>query len=337
MRGLVASAFTKTILRSIRGSLGRFLAIMGIVALGCGFFAGLQMSGPDMRAAANEFYDGTNLYDIRLVSTLGFTERDVERVAGTQGVAGIMPAISCDVMARLGKEQLAMRVSSLDVDAASAGQEQGANVVLSQDGNYLNRVFLREGRWPQAADECVLTADKPVDGMGVGSTVEVLYGTVDLKDVLRKRTLKVVGMVSSSNYPYTGSFGSTTLGSGMIGEYAFVSPDAFVDDAPFTEIYLRVAGADAYESGSDEYQAAVDEVAHRLEEKESALAAARLADVRTKAQDEVDEGRQEYQTEKDKAQRELEDARKKLDDAERELADGRRELADGWSEYEEGA
>ena len=39
-------AFAKIVRRSIRGSLGRFLAIIGIVALGCGFFAGLQMSGP---------------------------------------------------------------------------------------------------------------------------------------------------------------------------------------------------------------------------------------------------------------------------------------------------
>ena len=30
-------AFAKIVRRSIRGSLGRFLAIIGIVALGCGF------------------------------------------------------------------------------------------------------------------------------------------------------------------------------------------------------------------------------------------------------------------------------------------------------------
>lgn len=330
------SAFTKTILRSIRGSIGRFLAILGIVALGCGFFAGLLMSGPDMRAAADKLYDGTNLYDVRLVSTLGFTERDVDRVKEVEGVDGIMPAISCDAMARLGKEQLAVRISSLDVEAAKAGEEQGADVVLSQDGNYLNRVFLREGRWPQGADECVITADKSVGGLGVGDSIEVMYGTVDLDDILRKRTFEVVGTVSASNYPYTGSFGSTTLGSGMIGEYAYVSPDAFVDDAPFTEMYLRVAGANAYESGSDAYKEAVGVVTNRLEQMESALAQARLQDVRTKAQDEVDEGREEYETESAKAQRELDDAKQKLDDAKQELEDGERELADGWAEYEDG-
>ena len=70
----MSRALIQETLRAIRGSLGRFLAIMGIVALGCGFFAGLQMTGRDMRLSADEFYDAQGLYDIRVVSTLGFEQ-----------------------------------------------------------------------------------------------------------------------------------------------------------------------------------------------------------------------------------------------------------------------
>ena len=38
----------KMLLRSIRSSLGRYLAILAIVALGVGFFAGLKSSQPAM-------------------------------------------------------------------------------------------------------------------------------------------------------------------------------------------------------------------------------------------------------------------------------------------------
>ena len=65
MRG----AFNKDVLRSVTHSLGRFLAIAGIVALGTGFYAGLRMTAPDMKLAADQFYDGTNLMDIRVVSS----------------------------------------------------------------------------------------------------------------------------------------------------------------------------------------------------------------------------------------------------------------------------
>ena len=330
------SAFFKTIVRSVRGSLGRFCAIMGIVALGCGFFAGLQMCGPDMRGAADALYDGTNLYDIRLVSTLGFADKDAARVAKVDGVEAVMPATSCDVMARMGSEQLAVRMSSLDVDAANASKEQGATVVSSDDDGYVNRVFLREGMWPQAADECVITADVDVAGIRVGDTIEVLYGTTELDDVLKERMFRVVGLVSSSNYPYTGGFGSTTLGSGTIGAYAYVSPDAFVDDAPFTELYVCVDGAAEQESGSGEYEAVVDEVRVRLEGQADALARARLQDVREDAQEELDDAWGEYEAEERKANKKLADAKAELDEAKATLDTTKDELERAKAQLEYG-
>lgn len=330
------TAFSKTILRSIRGSLGRFLAIVGIVALGCGFYAGLQMSGPDMREAADALYDGTNLYDIRVVSTLGFSSGDVDRLLSVKGVTAAMAARSCDVMARLGDEQVAVRMSSLNVDAAEEGEEQGANVILSQEGNYLNRVFLREGRWPQGASECVVTADKNVAGVKEGDVIEVLYGTTDLDDQLHERRFEVVGSVSSSNYPYTGSFGSTTLGSGVVNEYVFVAPAAFVDDAPFTEIYLCVEGADEVESGSEAYQEAVDEVRTRLEGRREQFENARLEDLTADARQEVAEGREELARKRAETDAELSDAKARLDVAAQELSDGQAQYDEGVAQYEQG-
>ena len=63
------SAFNTETLRSITHSLGRFLAIAAIVALGTGFYAGLRMTAPDMKLAADEYFDGTSLMDIRVLST----------------------------------------------------------------------------------------------------------------------------------------------------------------------------------------------------------------------------------------------------------------------------
>ena len=69
------SAYGKEVLRSITGSLGRFIAIAAIVALGCGFYGGLRMVYPDMNLAADRFYDGTHLMDVRVVSTMGSPTR----------------------------------------------------------------------------------------------------------------------------------------------------------------------------------------------------------------------------------------------------------------------
>ena len=46
----------KTTIREIKGSLGRFLAIFAIVALGVGFFAGLKITKTDFLLSMNDYY-----------------------------------------------------------------------------------------------------------------------------------------------------------------------------------------------------------------------------------------------------------------------------------------
>ena len=327
------SAFVKTIFRAIRGSLGRFLAIMGIVALGCGFYAGLQMCGPDMRIAADEYYDGTNLYDVRVVSTMGLTDEDVKRVGDATGASEVMPAKSCDALVRLGRDQVVMRFGTVDAkDPLSPWAMSG----LAGASSEMNRVRLVEGAWPRSTDECAVTSDSKLPGVRVGETIEVLTGTTDLADVLRTRTFKVVGLVTSSSYPYTGNFGSTSLGSGVVGLYGYLPPAAFVDDMPYTELYLRVSGAQAYESGSAAYKREVGSILGTLETRRDSLAAGRLADVRAKALAELSDGRAEYEKARSEAHEELASARSELQDAADEIARGEEELRDGRAQYEEG-
>ena len=70
----------RTTLREIRASLGRYLAIFAIIALGVGFFSGLKVSREAFLDAGNSFIADNNMFDFRLVSTLGLTGRGKEAV-----------------------------------------------------------------------------------------------------------------------------------------------------------------------------------------------------------------------------------------------------------------
>ena len=61
----------KTILRSIKSSLGRFAAIFAISALGVGFLAGLLAATPDMADSGSRYFDQNCLADLRLLSKIG--------------------------------------------------------------------------------------------------------------------------------------------------------------------------------------------------------------------------------------------------------------------------
>lgn len=328
------SAFASELLRTIRSSLGRFLAIMGIVALGCGFFAGLQMTGPDMRIAADRYFDGTRLWDLRVLSTLGLGEEELSQISSVDGVGEVMGAHTVDSVARLKDVQLAVRISSLGPSAANSSFH-APDEVASDDPSYLNRLILRSGRWPRSSDECVASADGALT-LGEGDKVELLYGSSALESQLEGRIFTVVGTVSSSNYPYTTSFGSTSLGSGSIEQYLFLAEDAFRDDAPYTEVYLRVEGAERPECASRAYDERVGEVKGRLERLSASLASSRRDELRARAQEALDQKKDEYQSQHDEAYGQLESSKAELDAGAQRISDGEAQLADGERGYQEG-
>ena len=60
----------KLTLREIRRSLGRFLAIAAIVALGVGFFCGLRLTKTAMVRTLDAYAEAQQMYDFRLVTIL---------------------------------------------------------------------------------------------------------------------------------------------------------------------------------------------------------------------------------------------------------------------------
>lgn len=331
------SVFSTSLLRSIRQSLGRFLAIAAIVALGCGFYGGLRMTGPDMRIAADRFYDGTHLYDIRLLSTLGYSNSQIGEVEAVDGISAVMPSKSTDVMGEINGEQYAMRISTLPLTPLNASTcEDGCNVE-SPDPNYLNRLVLETGRWPQKEGECVISADR-VAGVPfkLGDTLEVLYGSQKLDDVLEHMSYTIVGTAHSSAFVSAVTMGATSLGSGSIQQFAYVSENSFTEDCPYTELFIEVDGARELFSGSDEYKSHIATVTSKLEAIAPSLAKSRLEDIKQDAQKELDEENAQFEEEKADALSKLDEAKEELDSAEEELSSGQQDYYSGVNEYSEG-
>ena len=304
------------ITRTIKGSLARFLAIAGIVALGCGFFAGLKMASPDMQEAAHTFYANQHLYDLRVISTLGLSEKDVSALASVEGVEAVMPSRTVDVMATLTSSQSSARVSSF------------------RPGE-LNQPVVVEGRLPQGPYECVMSADsKKRADISLGHQIELPETSNGVH--LKGGSYTVVGFVNAPTYPYVSNFGTTSLGNGIVQQFVYVTEDAFADDDPYTEVYVTVQGATRYKSGSSAYQSAVDSVVERITQMNPSLAALRLQELKDDAQAQLDEARQKLEQSRQEAADKLGDAQKKLDDAEAQISAQQQKLDDGQKQYDAG-
>lgn len=347
----MASAFGKDLRRSITHSWGRFLAIAIIAALGAGFYAGLRMTGPDMRLAGDEYYDGTSLADVRVVSTIGFDEAQIDALRDVEGVSTVMPAREADAISELDGVQYTLCFQSLDVDAAQASTCDDGFTVQSSDGSYLNRPVLKSGTWPTKSDECLLSSDTVWQtDVHIGDKVRLIEGTQDLDDSFAGREFTVVGFVNSSYYTCSTNVGSTSLGSGRLTSFVFVPDSAFADDYPITEAFVAVDGARDLPWASDAYQAKVDEVANRIDAIADDLKASRIEGLQADAQAALDEKRAEYEQKKADALAQLDDGQATLDDSKAQLdsaaaelesakatiAQSESQLASGRAQYESG-
>ncbi len=237
-------AFNKEIRRSITHSLGRFIAIFAIVALGVGFYAGLQMTAPDMKLAADAFYDDTNLFDIRVVSTMGFSDENVEALSQVEGVEAVQADRETDAEGMLDGEPYTFRIHSVAGmlfeegqpmpegtandeanDTANDAANDAANSTAQPDAvePTINQLVVKEGRLPQAPGECVISADRIMsEPVQLGDTITLTQGATDLADVLRRTDFTVVGLVTSPYYTSTTEMGSTSVGSGTVEQFMYI-------------------------------------------------------------------------------------------------------------------
>lgn len=88
------NAMLKNAFAEMKKTKSRFLSIFGIIAIGTGFFAGLLQSAPAMKVSSDHYYDRTSLSDIRLVSTYGFDDNDIDALKKGFRMLMFIPDIS---------------------------------------------------------------------------------------------------------------------------------------------------------------------------------------------------------------------------------------------------
>lgn len=318
----MANSYQKNILRTFKGSKSRFIAIFAIVALGVGFLAGLLSTTPDMEDSMEEYLDGGNLFDLRVVSTLGLTDDDVAALEQVDGVAKAQGGKSADLLVEQDGSELVCRVHALPADP------EGEDVI--------NRLTLADGRWPENPNECVVEAgvDTLNRSYDIGDTLTLDPDNENLSDTMNETTFTVVGVVHDTYY-FSFEREPASVGSGAVQVILYVPDAAFATDY-YTEAYLTVEGAAGLHSFDDEYSALVDTVADRVEAIEEVRCQARYDEVVGEAQAEIDDGWQEYYDGKAEADQELADAAQELADGRQELADGEQEYLDGEQDYADG-
>ena len=317
--------YWKSILRTVRSSLSRFVAIFAIVALGVGFLSGLLAAPVDMRLSTDSYCREANLYDIKIQSTQGLTDEDLSAVRGVEGVEAVMPARDMDlVLTSESGESLTTRLQSIPEEDLPEAER-------------LNQLTLVEGRMPSAPGEIAVGLTKDFSGaipsIGDVLTVNQTENDEDITDALPE-TFTVVGTVRSAAY-FSVETEYTNAGTGTIALFAY-APESSFDMDYFTTFYLSVEGAKELNSFSAAYEKKVDGVMEGLEAIKGERVQARYNEIIGEAEAELDDAWAEYEEKKAEAEQELADAEQELEDGWAELADAEQELADAKLEIDRG-
>lgn len=227
----------KDFFMEIRKSFNRFFSIFLIVALGVAFFSGIRATNPDMKITADSYYDESKLMDIRVISTPGLTEDDVDAIKKVDGVDIVEPSYSTHVVCTTNGNELVLEVLSLT--------------------QKLNLYTVSEGRLPEKSDE-VFVDNRFIDSTGhkVGDRIKLDSGTKEpLSDTLDNEEYTIVGRGTS---PYYLSFerGSSEIGNGEVNSFIVVLPEVFTQKV-YSTVYVSVEGAKELMAYSDAYDSRI--------------------------------------------------------------------------------
>lgn len=315
------ATYLKDIFREIKISLGRFLSILCIVAIGVAFFAGIKASAPDMKNSADTYFDKYNVQDIQVYSTIGLTKKDVAAIKKITGVKSVQPSFSMDTLSQIDSTQMVIKVISYGIDQK------------------MNKVRVVEGRMPERENECLVEASSATNKLygtfHIGDTIKLQSGTDEaLSKSLKHTKFKIVGTCYNPNY-LSYEKGSSNIGSGTVNSFIYIQNTNVLKDY-YTEVDVCVKGAKDLDCYSDEYFDVVDPVLKKIKKISNKQIDARIQSY----QSELDEKKQEATDKFKDAENQFNDAQNKIDSGlseiqsnELKLQNSKDQINQGWNEY----
>jgi len=310
------SALLKDSIKEIKNTYKRFLSILVMAFLGVGFFAGMRAASPDMVDTIDQYYKESQVYDIKILSTLGLTNDDIDAISEIDEIENTVGTYETEGKIEIDNKEIITKIMSVEK---------------------LNKPILLQGNLPKTQNECVvedsfLTANHK----SIGDTIEVEVEKTkndegEEVEYLNKNILKIVGTVKSPLY-ISRDRGTSSLGSGKIDYYIYVPKENIKANEIYTNIYIKLKNSENYTTSSEKYEEYIAEVKEKIEAIKEEREKARhdkLVDIATRkvkeAEEKLNENKQNAQQQIEKAKQEIENGKNKIEKAEVKLNSSKKE------------
>lgn len=241
----------KDALREISLNKKKFISLLLIIVIGTGFYVGLKSTPNDMKETAKAYYKETNLFDLKVVSSSGFSKNDYYSLKQVDGVKGVFLSKTLDVITTINNSDYVIKLNSINEDRD-----------LKSD-DYINHLTLLKGRYPKTINEG-LVEEKFLTDNNLSLDDLVTLKPED-ENGLRAKKIKIVGVVRSSYYS-SKDRGTSNLKNGKVDYFMYLSEGDFASDL-YTEGYVTIKGANKYDTYSKKYDSFINKYKTLVNEK----------------------------------------------------------------------
>lgn len=303
------TAYLKDSVRKLKSSIFQYVSIILIIVLGVAFFVGMNVISPNMANTAEIYLEDSNIYDLNLISTIGFEEKDLEKVKENENVLIAEGSYMQDVLIDADDETtLAVRLNSIS-------------------NNGMNVLDVLEGEMPENKNECVIdTRLHNIYNFNIGDTIEIRSGDADkdIDDLVNVKEFEIVGISRNPLY-LSQYYGTTPLGSGELKGLLMVKDEIFESDV-YTSIFVKTNQGENYNYIEDEdnYEKEMESIGYSI-----------LESLKSNTQKRCDELYSDLKKEIADGEKEITDSEQKIKDTEKELKDAEekiKEQEDIWNE-----
>lgn len=302
-------ALLRDSIKEIKNTYKRFISILVMAFLGVGFFAGLRAASPDMLDTIDKFYRDSQVFDIKILSTLGLTESDIDALKNVDGVENVAGSYEVDGKIKLDKKEIITKLITV---------------------GDINKPILLDGNLPQNADECAVEESfLEANNKKIGDIIQVDVEKTkndngDEIEYLKNNQLKIVGTIQSPLY-VSRDRGTSKLGNGKINYYMYISKDNINANEIYTSIYVTAKTTE--QTASTKYEDYIEQIKNNIEEIKSEREQARRNQLVELANGKVADAENELNTQKQEAETKINDAEEELQEARKKIEDGEKEIA----------
>lgn len=263
-------AYYKDSIRKTKKSIFRYISIIIIIMLGVLFFIGMNSVSPDMEYTAEQYLKDQNVYDLQIVSNMGFEKEDVEKFEKLDHVKYVEPAYNYDVL------------------ISSNGKDQAIRLISETDGE-VNKPKLIKGRKIEKKNECLIdTRLANISGYEIGQTIKIFNGDgEDLNDTVDQTEFEIVGITINPAY-ISLFYGNTKLLTGELTGYLIVSEEIF-EENPYTTLYVKMDIDENIARFSTEYEEKLDNLTENVSKLQEEISTEKYNKYYKEAADKINE------------------------------------------------